>query len=111
MDIQYYGCWWPSDAMNQGIGSHNIDLIIPAHWHNIDILCLTESWINDNISDLLCLKSATPSGYSFISVPRKSGRGGGLVLIHKSSIRVSLKPSLNNDSFESMLAEVVNDHI
>ena len=30
--------------------------------HNIDILCLTESWINDNISDLLCLKSATPSG-------------------------------------------------
>ena len=79
--------------------------------HNIDILCLTESWINDNISDLLCLQSATPSGYSFISVPRKSGRGGGLVLIYKSSIRVRLKPSLNNDSFESMLAEVVYDHI
>ena len=79
--------------------------------HNIDILCLTESWINDNISDLLCLKSATPSGYSFISVPRKSGRCGGLVLIYKSSIRVRLKPSLNNDSFESMLAEVVYDHI
>ena len=58
-----------------------------------------------------CLKSATPSGYSFISVPRKSGRGGGIVLIYKSSIRVRLKPSLNNDSFESMLAEVVYDHI
>ena len=79
--------------------------------HNIDILCLTESWINDNISDLLCLNSATPSAYSFISVPRKSDRGGGLVLIYKSSLRVRLKPSLNNDSFESMLAEVVYDHI
>ena len=82
-----------------------------AHFFGIDILCLTESWINDNISDLLCLKSATPSGYSFISVPRKSGRGGGLVLIYKSSIRVRLKPSLNDDSFESKLAEVVYDHI
>ena len=79
--------------------------------HNIDILCLTESWIDDKISDLLCLKSATPSGYSFISVPRKSDRSSGLVLIYKSSIRVRLKPSLNKDSFESMLAEVVYDHI
>ena len=26
---QYHGCWWPGDAMSQGISNHDIDLVKP----------------------------------------------------------------------------------
>ena len=50
-------------------------------------------WLNQGsmITSLIyCVWSAIPSGYSFISVPRKSGRGGGLMLAYKSTIRMRL---------------------
>lgn len=52
---------------------------------NLDILALTETWLNGSIKDDPIISSLLPNGYNFIHVPRQS-RGGGTALIHRSNL-------------------------
>ena len=49
----------------------------------IDILALSETWLKpDSLPETL--NSITPDGYSFMHVPRESGRGGGVAFVYRS---------------------------
>ena len=59
--------------------------------YNLDLLSLTESW-HSSPSDVAVRRSAPP-GYSFLDRPRQDPsdpdrRGGGIVVYHRSSLRV-----------------------
>ena len=74
--------------------------------NNIDILAITETWIRDNTQDSRALTEMTPTGYVIHSVPRKNRRGGGLALIHRSNIEVTLHGEASYSSFECLEASV-----
>lgn len=54
---------------------------------NLDILCLIETWQQPN--DFSRLTEAVPLGFSFISKPCVTGRGGGLAFLHCDNIKAS----------------------
>ena len=51
---------------------------------NLDLFCLTETWSSH--SDTGVISAALPESYSFFLVPRPSGVGGGVTLIHSLTI-------------------------
>lgn len=63
----------------------------------LDILFLTETWLPPD-SPPSVLNSLCPEGFSCISVPRLSGRGGGIASIFKSNFTFS---QVKSDSFAS----------
>lgn len=73
---------------------------------NLDYLGLVETWQQQN--DFLRLKSATPPGFAYLSKPRTSGKGGGLALIYRESLKVELLNLPEQPSFE-MLAVKLHD--
>lgn len=60
------------------ISNHLIDA-------RLDLLAVTETWLNSDIGDST-IKAACPDGYTAVQLPRLNRKGGGLALIHKSSI-------------------------
>ena len=58
--------------------------------HNIDIMCIVESWLKEN-GDETVMHELTPPGYKISSFPRKSRKGGGLAIIHRDIIRPTIK--------------------
>lgn len=75
------------------------DLIINERY---DILTLTETWLSGNGD--ADLQQACPPGYSSYHLPRKTGRGGGVAIIHRVTIAVSPSPirGLTTTTFEIM---------
>ena len=63
-------------------------LIVQNHLicHKLDLLAITESWLTlDNGDEIL--RTVFPPGYFYIQKPRTGRRGGGLVLIHRCTIK------------------------
>ena len=65
--------------------------------HDIDILCLSETWHRSG--DYLTLNETTPAGYNYIEKACSSGRGGGLAVFyrytfHLVELQVPDSPSL-----------------
>ena len=59
---------------------------------DVDILVLTETWLKGD--DHVIIGEITPAGYDFINVPRSTGRrGGGIGVLYKSSLQLSVVPS------------------
>lgn len=56
--------------------------------YNVDVLALTETWLNTLDGDQLIL-SACPPGYAAVQIPRTGARGGGVAILHRTSIRVT----------------------
>jgi hypothetical protein len=73
--------------------------------NDFDLCALTETWLGSSI-DNICISELVPAGYSFEHVPRcGSKRGGGIGLIYKSSITVTVaksNPTHKFDHFELM---------
>ena len=60
--------------------------------HDIDIMFLTETWLNEN--DQVAIGEVTPPGYVFLNIPRGSGDDhGGLGVLYKSTLKLRLIPS------------------
>ena len=54
----------------------------------MDVLSLTETWLkSDNGDDVLL--AVCPPGYAALHNPRTEGRGGGVAVPHRTSVRVS----------------------
>ena len=66
---------------------------------NLDILCLTETWLLP--SDMGVVRAALPGSFLISHVPRTSGTGigGGVAVIHSNAINV--KHELSNSQFSS----------
>ena len=72
----------------------------------IDLVVITESWLTDSIHDKVWLQTQqfNDSNLEYYSVPCKSGRkGGGLMLLYNKMIEAEPLPSLQYMSFESQL--------
>ena len=70
--------------------------------HDIDIFALTETWLEPGDSDRLLIEELIPSGYRFLHNPRSIGRGGGVGMLFKNSLRVKQEETIVTDSFEYM---------
>lgn len=68
--------------------------------NEIDVLCITETWLKSN--NQLIINELSPKGYIFQHVARK-GRGGGIGILFKKALK-PVKISLKNKfkSFEVM---------
>lgn len=61
--------------------------------NNIDLLGVTETWLQSDADNELIIRDLYPSGYSFHLVPRPgSTRGGGVGLLFRSSFNLKLQP-------------------
>ena len=56
--------------------------------HDVDVLCITETWLTGTEKDNSVISELVPDGYSLMHNPRSS-RGGGIAIIHRSAISVS----------------------
>ena len=76
--------------------------------NNFDCMFLTETWLKPDTPSPI-LNSITPPNYSFIHVPRSSGRnGGGVGCLYKSIFSVSSLNVHSFLSFEHMLLRVTH---
>jgi hypothetical protein len=83
--------------------------------NQLDLLAVTETWVYEDSPDVH-KREAAPNGYSVVHVHRKlvgaggvKKCGGGVALIHRSDIRVTLVPTRPvAKSFELLLAKVAN---
>ena len=54
--------------------------------YNIDLFFVTESWLNNSVTDgMVC-----PSGYNILRCDRCVSRGGGVFILYKSHLQVCL---------------------
>ncbi|XP_067283633.1 uncharacterized protein [Pseudorasbora parva] len=74
--------------------------------HKLDFLFITETWTK--LGDLSPFTELVPADYSFYNSPRPSGRGGGLAVIMKKTIRprCRLLPTTVFNSFEVQLLQL-----
>ena len=55
--------------------------------NDVDILTLTETWLNPNSNDQTIINSLCPTGYLFQHVPREK-REGGVGILFKQSLKL-----------------------
>jgi len=67
--------------------------------NDIDILCITETWLSGDDRDNIVIAQITPPGYAIYQKARK-GKGGGVAVILKDSLRVKQKSGGRCSSFE-----------
>ncbi|HBK70179.1 MAG TPA: hypothetical protein DDZ39_00730 [Flavobacteriaceae bacterium] len=71
---------------------------------NIDILCLTETWLTNTPVDDIIIKKMLPNDYIFIKESRTTGRGGGIGFVIRKSIKViETNKSLGFKTFEAAM--------
>ncbi len=66
--------------------------------HNIDLCCITESWIQDG--DSVTQEELKPNGFDLRNFPRNNRTGGGIAIIFKESIKPKLVSAFERKSFE-----------
>ena len=71
----------------------------------LDILCLTETWLSGGASDEVVLAELLPPGYRIIQAQRKSGRGGGVGIIYRESVKINTKKMREYSTFEHIQAK------
>ena len=69
--------------------------------NNLDFLCLTETWQNQQ--DYFSLNQTTPPGYSYMDKPRHHGNGGGIATIFRNVINTSAITIPDPSSFEHLV--------
>ncbi len=72
--------------------------------NQIDILCLTETWLKPD--EYLPLNEATPPSHTNYHVPRQ-GRGGGVAIIHNSNFTMAPKLEYKFNSFEIRVLNLI----
>ena len=99
-------------ANAQSVRNKVDDLLHHAQINDIDILVITETWLQDgNPSDLAIISALNSSGYSFTHSPRISNtRGGGLGILYKNNLKVNALSISNLSSFESCLWSVTGSN-
>ena len=68
--------------------------------HHIDILTLTETWLQQD--EYVSLNESTPPSYINCHVPRNTGRGGGVAAIYQSNLIINPRHNSSYNTFESL---------
>ena len=59
--------------------------------NDLDICTITETWLNkSDDKDKVVTGDLTPAGYDLLHVPRAKGKGGGVAVILKSTIKTTM---------------------
>ena len=69
---------------------------------NINICCLTETWLTE--ADTVVYTELSHYGFKLLHCPRKTGRGGGVGIIVKSNLNIQPIKSLSYRFFELLQA-------
>ncbi len=69
--------------------------------HNLDLLCLTETWLKPD--EYITLNESTPQDYSYKNEPRPKGKGGGVATIYSNILSISQRAGFKYNSFEVMV--------
>ena len=69
---------------------------------------MTETWINSDGKDRFVEGNVCPDGYSLTHVPRSHGKGGGVALLHKSTLKVTKLSTEAYHSFELLNVKVTS---
>ncbi|KAI2653251.1 hypothetical protein H4Q32_006658 [Labeo rohita] len=77
------------------------DMIID---HNLDVLCLTETWLKPD--DYIILNESTPHDYCYKHEPHLKGKGGGVSTIYSNIFSVSQRADFKYNSFEVMVLHI-----
>ena len=56
---------------------------------DLDVLTITETWAKDALDGDDHLRRACPPGYYFLHTAREKSKGGGVAIIHRSTIGVA----------------------
>ena len=64
--------------------------------NDYDIMAITETWLKDENGEVI--NELTPPGYAFKSINRKSGKGGGVGLLHKVQLNVKVSNEAQNSA-------------
>ena len=80
--------------------------------YNLDVLCLTETWLKPN--DYITLNETTPQDYCYRHEHRLKGKGGGVAVIYSNIFRITKKSRFKYNYFEVLVLHVtiysVNDN-
>lgn len=79
-------CWNARSLNEKSIFVH--DYLLDK---DIDILVITETWLG--VEDPVIIGECTPSGYVFFNCPRPGDRHGGIAIICKSALKLSISQS------------------
>ncbi len=74
--------------------------------HNLDVLCLTETWLKPD--DYIILNKSTPKDYCYKYEPRPKGKGGGVATIYSNICSISQKTGFKYNSFEVMVLHITS---
>ena len=55
---------------------------------NLDLLALVETWLTGGVEDKVIEQDLIPNDYSMVQLPRTTGRGGGVALIFRNSLKI-----------------------
>ena len=72
--------------------------------HKLDILLVTETWINDEKSDVL--RDLNSNGYTFKNFPMEDHKGGGIGLIFSDHIQINNLSHDNLTSFQYLTCTI-----
>ena len=82
-------------------------LQILLNQNNIDVLCLTETWLNRNVCD----SEAIIEGYNLCRLDRIIDIEHGAILYHvKDGIVFKERSDLHNDDIEALWIEIILPH-
>lgn len=67
----------------------------------IDILVITETWLQDEVSNQITVNNICPTGFVLHHLPRAGHRGGVVALLYKNRFTLKkLSPDIFLKSFE-----------
>jgi hypothetical protein len=72
----------------------------------VDVVAITETWLGRDGRDRIVEGQVCPPGYSILHVPRSHGKGGGVAVLYKSSLRVEQVACKVFDSFEHIKVKI-----
>ena len=75
--------------------------------NDVDIFVITETWLASD--DPVVIGEMLPPGYSFINFPRKSDEHGGIGIIHKTHISMTIVPTTSETTNFEYAIIVVNN--
>ena len=75
------------------------EIIWMCDFLNLDVICISESWLNTNIAN----EDMTIEGYSSLRKDRTDKNGGGVVIYIKNTINFKNRPDINSDDMLEMI--------
>ena len=82
------------------------DLIVD---HRLDVLAISETWLSNGAKDKIVSCEMTPDGYDNKVKSVRSGKGGGVAVVYKKSLKPTVEKREKYTSFE-VLETVLKDN-